>query len=219
MDFEIALSQMVHLVTRPAHVYRTASYQKTHKNQYARDDPAFVVLLAAFLCVSSVMVSVVFGLSFFEFIAFLLWVVFVDCIGSGCVLATIGWWVSNKFLREKQTFTVSEKVEWAFAFDVHCNAFFPLLLILHVVQLFLIGIVNHENFLSTLLGNTLWLVALCYYFYITFLGYAALPFLNKTTVVLFLCPIVLVFGTYVVALMLNWNISRSVFKYYGLQED
>jgi hypothetical protein len=81
------------------------------------------------------------------------------------------------------------------------------------------AVINHENFLSTLLGNSLWLVALCYYFYITFLGYSALPFLNKTTVVLFLCPTVVVFGTYVVALMLNWNISRSVFKYYGLQED
>jgi hypothetical protein len=85
------------------------------------------------------MVSIVFGLGFFEFIAFLLWVIFVDCIGSGCLLATVGWWVSNKFLREQSTFTVAEKVEWAFAFDVHCNAFFPLLLILHVVQLFLIG--------------------------------------------------------------------------------
>jgi hypothetical protein len=26
------------------------SYLAAHKNQYARDDPAFVVLLAAFLC-------------------------------------------------------------------------------------------------------------------------------------------------------------------------
>ena len=29
-----------------------------------------------------------------------------------------------------------QKVEWGYAFDVHLNAFFPLLLVLHVVQPF-----------------------------------------------------------------------------------
>ena len=38
-------------------------------------------------------------------------------------------WISNNFLRTKQPFAVDEKVEWAYAFDVHCNAFFPLLLV------------------------------------------------------------------------------------------
>lgn len=50
--------------------------------------------------------------------------------------------VSNKFLRKPST---DQRVEWAFCFDVHCNAFFPLLLILHVVQLFLIkGMLSSE---------------------------------------------------------------------------
>ncbi len=63
-------------------------------------------------------------------------------------------------------------VEWGFAFDVHLNAFFPLLVILHFVQLFFYHLViSREVFLATLFGNTLWLVALGYYIYITFLGY------------------------------------------------
>jgi len=218
MDFNEAIQQMVWLVIRPNKIYRNASYQKTHKNQYARDDPAFVVLLAAFLLVSSIADAIVFGLSFSEFIGFFLWVVFVDCIGTGCIVGTALWWVSNKFLRKKHTFAVEEKVEWAYAFDVHCNAFFPLLLVLHVLQMFLIGVINHSWFASTAIADTLWLIAFTYYFYITFLGYSSLPFLD-TTVVLFLCPIIFVFGLYVVALLLNWNISRSVFRYYGLQED
>lgn len=38
--------------------------------------------------------------------------------------------------------------------------------------------------ISTLLGNTLYLVALNYYFIITFMGYNALPFLNHTHLLL-----------------------------------
>ena len=48
----------------PNRVYRHAHYQKTHKNQYARDDPAFLVLLWGFLCVSSILCGIAFGLSF-----------------------------------------------------------------------------------------------------------------------------------------------------------
>lgn len=33
---------------------------------------------------------------------------------------------------------VDQNVELGYAFDVHCNAFFPLLTILHVLQLILI---------------------------------------------------------------------------------
>jgi hypothetical protein len=57
------------------------------------------VLLAAFLCGSSAVVGLVFGLSFADFIGFLFWVIFVDTIGSGCVIGTVLWWICNKFLR------------------------------------------------------------------------------------------------------------------------
>ena len=34
---------------------------------------------------------------------------------------------------------VGMDVEWAYSFDVHLNAFFPVLMILHCLQLFLIN--------------------------------------------------------------------------------
>lgn len=46
--------------------------------------------------------------------------------------------------------------------------------------------------------------------------HAALPFLHRT--VLLLYPGLIAVGVYFVALLLNWNISRSLFHYYGLQE-
>lgn len=217
MDFEVAMWQMWLLCTNPNQAYKNATYSKSHKNQYARDDPAFVVLLAAFLLASSVVYALVFGLSFSAFVVFFLWVVCVDLIGTGCVIATLLWWISNNFLRTKQPFAVEESVEWAYCFDVHCNAFFPLLLVLHVVQLLLLGIVNHDWFFSVLVADTLWAIALCYYIYITFLGYSVIPFLNSKVLALFLVPIMLVFCMYVIAIVLQWNISRTVFSgYYGL---
>eukprot|EP00035_Acanthoeca_spectabilis_P022790 m.445793 g.445793 ORF g.445793 m.445793 type:complete len:248 (+) comp19277_c0_seq1:95-838(+) len=216
-DFQFALWQMLYLLVSPNRVYRHAHYQKTHKNQYARDDPAFLVLLAVFLCISSVMVAIVFGLSFGSFVALLLWIVFVDCIAIGAVIASTLWYVSNRFLRTRSPHTVEEAVEWAYCFDVHCNAFFPLLLILHVLQILIIKVINTTYFVSTMAADTLWLVAVCYYVYITFVGYNALPFLHRT--VLLLYPGLIAVAVYFVALLLNWNISRSVFRYYGLQED
>jgi hypothetical protein len=53
------------------------------------------------------------------------------------------------------------------------SAFFPLLVILHFVQLFFYNIlISREWFVATLFGNSLWLVAIAYYVYITFLGYS-----------------------------------------------
>lgn len=61
------------------------------KDQWARDDPAFLVLLAVALFISSVLFAWAIHLSFTGFIAFFLWVVFVDCILSGIIIATILW--------------------------------------------------------------------------------------------------------------------------------
>jgi len=50
-------------------------------------------------------------------------------------------------------------VEWAYAFDVHTNAFFPLYLALYIAQLFLLPIILRDNWVCLWLGNTLYLVA------------------------------------------------------------
>jgi hypothetical protein len=45
MDFEVALWQMLYLCISPVKVYRSVYYHKQTRNRWARDDPAFVVLL------------------------------------------------------------------------------------------------------------------------------------------------------------------------------
>ena len=154
--------------------------------------------------------------------------------------------VSNRYLREQIAHSVEQSVEWAYCFDVHCNAFFPLLMLLHVLQLFLIKgvmqldavwplivslVVSQEWFVSTVAANTLWLVAISYYIYVTFRGYsgtwfgfifdkfttiAALPFLKHTEV--FLYPILPIVLSYVLAIVFRWNVSMAVFRYYGFHD-
>lgn len=50
MDFEFAVWQMLYLFTSPQKVYRNFQYRKQTKDQWARDDPAFLVLLSIWLC-------------------------------------------------------------------------------------------------------------------------------------------------------------------------
>lgn len=50
-------------------------------------------------------------------------------------------------------------LEWAYAFDVHTNAFFPLYLSLYLVQLFLVSVVTKDRWVCLWLGNTLYLAA------------------------------------------------------------
>eukprot|EP00730_Choanoeca_flexa_P014618 TRINITY_DN6457_c0_g1_i1.p1 TRINITY_DN6457_c0_g1~~TRINITY_DN6457_c0_g1_i1.p1 ORF type:complete len:259 (+),score=34.97 TRINITY_DN6457_c0_g1_i1:81-857(+) len=218
MDFEVALHQMLNLCISPQRVYRSFVYHKNTKNQWARDDPAFLVLLALFLTVSSIGCALVFGLSFGRLLELVLWVIFVDCIGVGLLISSGLWAFANRFLKAPaMSQYVDQSVEFGYAFDVHCNAFFPLLLILHVLQIILIKAIAQPYFMSALLADTLWLIALTYYIYITFLGYSALPFLHKTEV--FLYPIVGVVVLYFIAVLSSWNVSMSVFRYYGFHHN
>uniref|UniRef100_T1GYR9 Uncharacterized protein n=1 Tax=Megaselia scalaris TaxID=36166 RepID=T1GYR9_MEGSC len=47
MDFEFAMWQCINLFIAPQKVYRNFNYRKHTKSQFARDDPAFLVLLLA----------------------------------------------------------------------------------------------------------------------------------------------------------------------------
>lgn len=213
MDFEFAIWQMLYLCISPRKVYRNFHYHKQTKDQWARDDPAFLVVLSIWLCVSSIGFAFALKLHFLGFFKFLLWVVFVDCIGVGLIIASLCWFFCNRYLRISTAYNAGQQVEWAYAFDVHLNAFFPLLLILHVIQLFCMQIIiDHPLFISRFIGNSLWLIALVYYIYISFLGYSALPFLRSTVVILY--PVLLVVVAYIVSLAVGWNIGQSFMQFY-----
>uniref|UniRef100_A0A803KAM0 Unc-50 homolog n=2 Tax=Xenopus tropicalis TaxID=8364 RepID=A0A803KAM0_XENTR len=211
MDFEFALWQMLYLFTSPQKVYRNFHYRKQTKDQWARDDPAFLVLLSIWICVSTVGFGFVLDMSILETLKLLLWVVFIDCIGVGLLMATLMWFVSNKYMVKRQG--KDYDVEWGYTFDVHLNAFYPLLVILHFIQLFFINhVILSGWFIGYFVGNTLWLIAIGYYIYITFLGYSALPFLKNTVALLY--PFAALALLYILSLVLGWNFTEQLCLFY-----
>ncbi|XP_007889335.1 protein unc-50 homolog [Callorhinchus milii] len=211
MDFEFAMWQMFYLFTSPQMVYRNFHYRKQTKDQWARDDPAFLVLLSIWLCVSTVGFGFVLGMGFFETIKLLLWVVFIDCVGVGLLIATFMWFVTNRYLMKPQS--KEYDVEWGYAFDIHLNAFYPLLVILHFIQLFFVNhIIIKAGFVGYLVGNSFWLIGIGYYIYVTFLGYSALPFLKNTVVLLY--PFALLALLYLLSLGLGWNFTKGLCWFY-----
>ncbi|TPX45046.1 hypothetical protein SeLEV6574_g04129 [Synchytrium endobioticum] len=171
MDFEFALWQMLYLCISPRRVYRNIYYHKQTKNQWARDDPAFLVLLSLCLAITAVAYGIAYSSGFVGTLKLMLYMIFVDFVLVGLVVSTAAWAFSNRFLIQHHMHSVEQSVEWAYAFDVHCNSFLPQFLMTYVIQFFFIPIVKQDRWICTFLGNTIYFIACSYYVFITFLGY------------------------------------------------
>mmetsp|Transcript_12377 Transcript_12377/g.15275 ORF Transcript_12377/g.15275 Transcript_12377/m.15275 type:complete len:256 (+) Transcript_12377:204-971(+) len=111
-----------------------------------------------------------------------------------------------------------DAVEWMYAFDIHANSYFPLFIILYVLQYPLLQLLLTNTFFAFFLSNLLYTIAFTYYFYITHLGYRMYkPDLINTQVFLF--PIALVVFVFILNLVgypfgLGWNASRIMAHLY-----
>ncbi|KAF6757639.1 UNC-50 [Ephemerocybe angulata] len=213
MDFELAAWQLTYLCLAPRRVYRNVYFHKQTKNTWARDDPAILVLIAACLGVSAIAWGVVYSYSVLETLMLALFMVLRDFLLSGILIATILWFTANKLLLSPPSHSTpaDSSVEWAYAFDVHTNAFFPLYLTLYLAQLFLLPVVLKENWVCLWVANTLYLIAFAQYTYGIYLGFNALPFLIRTQ--LLLSPLLPLFTAYVVSL-LGFNVAKHALAVY-----
>lgn len=219
MDFQSAMDQMKTLLsTRPHVVYKTSYYRKQTKNHWARDDPAFVALQLVFLVISSIAYSVSFRAPFTEGIAFMMYSILFNWLACGFIVASVAREIANRHLTDtKSSSHVRQSVEWLYAFDIHCNAFFPLFVLLYGVQFFLLPLVLGQSLIAMLVANTLYAAGFAWYWYITHLGYRALPFLSQTEVFLF--PIAAIALLYVLNILgyplgFGWNASRLMAHLY-----
>lgn len=185
MDVDYTYAQMLYLCLAPREVYQLTSYRKQTKNQWARDDPMFVILLVCFLAVAAASYSVALQSRGIGMVGLVLLFVGVHFVLTGTVISTLSWFVSNRYLRVQSFHGVEQRMEWLYAFDIHCNAFFPLFVLLYVVHYFLLPVLVRPSSGALILGNSLYATALCYYSYVTWLGYTTLPFLQRTVVFLY----------------------------------
>ncbi|XP_068654268.1 uncharacterized protein [Aristolochia californica] len=214
MDIEYTFWQMLHLCTSPKVVYQHTKYHKQTKNQWARDDPAFVVICGLLLMVATSAFCAAYDYSLGHAVFTVLLVVVFHFLVIGVILATCCWFLTNSYFREEasNSHVVEQRVEWLYAFDVHCNSFFPTFVVLYVLQYFLSPLLVTHGFIPILLSNLLFMVAISYYHYLNFLGYDVLPFLEKTT--FFLYPIGLVIILSPLAILSGFNPSRYAMGLY-----
>eukprot|EP00569_Conticribra_weissflogii_P005543 CAMPEP_0171345114 /NCGR_PEP_ID=MMETSP0878-20121228/20893_1 /TAXON_ID=67004 /ORGANISM="Thalassiosira weissflogii, Strain CCMP1336" /LENGTH=215 /DNA_ID=CAMNT_0011848459 /DNA_START=204 /DNA_END=848 /DNA_ORIENTATION=+ len=163
MDLQNAVDQMRILCTLyPQRVYKMAYYRKQTKNHWARDDPAFCFLQLVMIVASSIAYGLAFRVaSFSAILGFVAKSVLVHWLGFGVIMASFGRLIANQHLMgaERSTSHVRQTVEWLYAFDIHCNAFVPLFVLLYGVQFFLLPLVLGTSLLSLGISNTLFAVA------------------------------------------------------------
>lgn len=204
MDFDYTFAQMVYLCIAPNKVYQLTQYRKRTKGVWARDDPCFIVLQGFFLAMSGLAYGVCFGETWLDQLRSFMYFFVLHFVVLGLGVSALSIFVADKYLRKKaSTHQVVQPIEWLYAFDVHCNAFFPLFLLTYVVQYFLLPVLySSESLVSCVASNLLHTAAVTYYCYVVSLGYNTLPFLERAEV--FMIPSVVLA---IVALVLT--ISRT----------
>lgn len=232
LDFETAIWEIIYLIIAPRKVYKSLYYHKQTKNTWARDDPSFIILLSSFLCLSAIAWGLAYSPGILSVFRLMIYMVGVDFLLSGVIMATVGWLFANRFLKTNSSTSsisspsvssggrgaggsigvgVSGTLEWAYCFDVHCNSFLIVWLGLYIVEFILLPVLTRQNWFSLFLGNTLYFAVWCQYFVITFMGYSNMPFLEHTELLLFPIPILLVL--YFVSLF-GFSIVRTMLRVY-----
>lgn len=247
LDFESSSTQMVYLLHSPRKVYKLASWRHQTKNQWARDDPAFLAMLCYFIIISTVSFYLAVnkiplaatassasapGMDaainqavemaataaptrrshpILAVIVSSLWSLGLFFI-TGIVISSWCWHITNSRYRVRHSHSVEQEVEWLYAFDIHCNSFFPLLVLLGPIQYILLPLLLAPGFIPALIANSLYAIAFSSYSYITFLGYLYLPFLSKGHVTSLLYPIAVVVMVMTILSILKINISYIAFS-------
>ncbi|XP_075477442.1 uncharacterized protein LOC142518537 [Primulina tabacum] len=217
MDIEYTFWQMLHLCTSPKVVYQHTKYHKQTKNQWARDDPAFVVIFSLLLSVATMGYCAAYDHSAGHTVFVVISVLLFHFLVIGAILATCFWLLTNNYLREEalNSHVVEQRVEWLYSFDVHLNSFFPMFVLLYVVHYFISPLLLAHGFVPVLLSNLLFMVGTSYYHYLNYLGYDVLPFLERTT--LFLYPIGIVLVFFPILILSGFNPSRYFMNMYFSQ--
>ncbi|KAL7268594.1 hypothetical protein RUND412_008778 [Rhizina undulata] len=198
MDFETAIWEMACLIIAPKKVFRSIYYHVAFpmspqtKNTWSRDDPSFIVLLTFFLTLTSLAWGLAYTPAFGSIIRLTFSLVFLHFLLTSLVFAVAGYFLCGRFLRVSGTGTLGRTrlvlgegdMEFMYCFEIGVRAFFPVWVFLYVVQFLMMPVINKDYWISTFLGNSLYLIAFSFYCVITFLGYNALPFLHHTEIML-----------------------------------
>ncbi|KAF2482108.1 UNC-50 [Neohortaea acidophila] len=198
MDFETAVWEMINLIIAPKKVFRNIYYHKQTKNSYHRPDPAFTYLLSLFMLLTGVAWGIAYARGVGQTIQVALVFVFGHFLGAALIVSTLMFFLVGRVFGKRRTGLFGppsggeEALEFGYCFDVSTRAYLPIWLFLYILQFLLLPLIAPDYWVSNFFGNTMYLLALCYYLVITFLGYNALPFLSRTEILLAPIPMLLI---------------------------
>lgn len=207
-DAEYTLYQMLMCVKAPGRVYKLTQHRKQTKNTWARDDPAFTLILCAFIAVAAVAYGVAYRYtSPLDYVYIVMRALFTFLL-TGAVAATACMGIANQYMRAGVALphSVEQSVEWLYAWDVHCNSYVSVVAITHLLLYALLPVVMTDGIAATVVGNTLYALAGAFYVYVTFSGYLVLPFLQRTN--MFLLPIAAIVLVNLLLTLFGINIAR-----------
>ncbi|KAK3068324.1 hypothetical protein LTR53_014209 [Teratosphaeriaceae sp. CCFEE 6253] len=205
MSFETAIWEMTHLLYAPRQVFRNIYYhqQTSSAHTYHRPDPAFTYLLSLFTLFSGLAWGIAYAPGALAVVKVTLVFVLVHFLGVSLAVAGGMYFLVGRVLGRRRRRGLfgppgdgdgdgAEGLEFGYCFDVAIRAFLPLWTFLYVLQFLLLPLIARDYWVSVFAGNTMYLLALSYYFVITFLGYNALPFLSRTEALLAPIPVLVI---------------------------
>ncbi|KAF1920315.1 UNC-50 [Ampelomyces quisqualis] len=199
MDFEMALWEIMSLIIAPKKVFRQIYYHKQTTRTYHRPDPSFTYLLCLFLLITSFFWGFAYADGLLQTLHISLAYIFLHFLLLSLVTATLFYFLVGKLLgpggssllpRRRGLYNLNEEgvgkeeLEFGYCWDVAIRAYVPVWVFVYVVLFVCMPLVGTKHWPSTLLSNSLYLIAFNYYFIITFLAYNALPFLHHTELLL-----------------------------------
>jgi hypothetical protein len=206
MDFDYTFSQMVYLCFAPAKVYQLTQYRKRTKGQWARDDPGFIVIQSLLLSAAGWAYGICFGETGWDQFRTFIYFILGHFLILGIAVAFVSVHVANKWLRKPgSAHGVVQSIEWLYAFDVHCNGFFPLFLMTYVLQYLCLPLLYSDRLFPVILSNALHTFAVAYYCYILSLGYKTLPFIEKAEI--FMVPAIFFAAIVIVLCVIGKNLT------------
>ncbi|RYG44778.1 hypothetical protein EON67_11365, partial [archaeon] len=172
-DVDYALTQLVWSCIAPQRIANITLHRKQTKDSWARDDPTCPALISVALAVCALAYGMAYGTLSPLAYAWLVVRTLVIFLLSGAALASLAATFTNMYARARTPMphAVEQRVEWLYAWDVHCNAYTAVVVGVYALHYLLLPLIMRDTWLATLLGNAVYAASAAYYVYITFWGY------------------------------------------------
>lgn len=141
------------------------------KNQWARDDPGFVLVILLNIIITCFSYCFAFGrmdqlfhLIFQHFFVYFLLV-------GGVVSFSLRYLIEKYYKNEDLTMNKIQSIEFFYAFDIHSNSFVPFYFLSWSLKFVLLFLLVNDTITSLIIGNSLYAAGCIMYVRVTVMGY------------------------------------------------